>query len=121
MVEVEVLEPLKVVMGKVVAAVVVEDMVVEIGYGGGGGSGYGSGCGQGSGDNTRGYGKMVVVAEAEDKVVKMDMAVVLDVDLVGEEAMDKMNEEVRVATKVLVQPSLNTQRSRYNSRLGGVS
>jgi hypothetical protein len=64
--------------------------------------------------------KMVVVAEAEDKVVKMDMAVVLDVDLVGEEAMDKMK-EVLVATKVLVQPSLNTQRSRYNSRLGGVS
>jgi hypothetical protein len=64
--------------------------------------------------------KMVVVAEAEDKVVKMDMAVVLDVDLVGEEAMDKMK-EVLVATKVLVQPSLNTQRSRYNSRLGGDS
>ncbi|GJN13458.1 hypothetical protein PR202_gb00165 [Eleusine coracana subsp. coracana] len=43
--------------------------------------------------------KVVVVAVVEDKVVGMD----LDVDLVGVVAMDRVKEEVLVTTKVLVQ------------------
>jgi hypothetical protein len=94
---VEVLEPLKVVMGKVVAAVVVEDMVVE------------------TEDMVEEVGlamvpdmakvaeitpeameKVVAVAEGKDKVVKMA--------LVGAEAMDKVDKEVLAATKLLVPP-----------------
>jgi hypothetical protein len=94
---VEVLEPLKVVMGKVVAAAVVEDMVVE------------------TEDMVEEVGlamvpdmakvaeitpeameKVVATAEGKDKVVKMA--------LVGAEAMDKVDKEVLAATKLLVPP-----------------
>jgi hypothetical protein len=87
---VEVLEPLKVVMGKVVAAVETEDMVEEVGLA------MVPDMAKVAEITPEAMEKVVAVAEGKDKVVKMA--------LVGAEAMDKVDKEVLAATKLLVPP-----------------